>query len=73
VVTALSLSRRNPTPLNALGATPLLPSALTDSRSLAGALTSQDVVVHAASPIEVWGGATGGFFERYRARIPQIL
>jgi nucleoside-diphosphate-sugar epimerase len=54
VVTALSRSPKSDATLNALGATPLR-GALTDIAVWQGALTGQDVVVHAASPIEVWG------------------
>jgi 2-alkyl-3-oxoalkanoate reductase len=53
-VTALSRSPQSDAKLNALGATTLR-GALTDLEVWQGALKRQDVVVHAASPIEVWG------------------
>jgi nucleoside-diphosphate-sugar epimerase len=53
-VTALSRSPQSDAKLNALGATTLR-GALSDIDLWQGALKGQDVVVHAASPIEVWG------------------
>lgn len=53
-VTALSRSPKSDATLNALGATPLR-GALTDIDVWQGALKGQEVVIHAASPIEVWG------------------
>ena len=53
-VTALSRSPQSDAKLHALGATTLR-GALTDIDLWQGALKGQDVVVHAASPIEVWG------------------
>ena len=54
VVTALSRSPKSDATLNALGATPLR-GALSDIAVWQAALAGQDVVVHAASPIDVWG------------------
>lgn len=54
MVTALSRSPKSDATLNTLGAIPLR-GALTDIAVWQGALAGQDVVVHAASPIEVWG------------------
>jgi len=53
-VTALSRSPKSDAKLNALGATTLR-GALTDIDVWQGALKGHNVVVHAASPIEVWG------------------
>jgi nucleoside-diphosphate-sugar epimerase len=53
-VTALSRSPQSDAKLNALGASTLR-GALSDIDLWQGALKGQDVVVHAASPIEVWG------------------
>jgi 2-alkyl-3-oxoalkanoate reductase len=53
-VTALSRSPKSDATLKALGATTVRGS-LTDLAAWQDALQGQDVVVHAASPIEVWG------------------
>jgi nucleoside-diphosphate-sugar epimerase len=53
-VTALSRSPQSDAKLNALGADTLR-GALTDIDLWQRALKGQDIVVHAASPIEVWG------------------
>lgn len=53
-VTALSRSPKSDAKLKALGATTLR-GGLTDINDWQDALKGQEVVVHAASPIEVWG------------------
>ncbi len=53
-VTALSRSPKSDATINALGATSLR-GALSEMDVWQGALKGQDVVVHAASPIDVWG------------------